>query len=88
MVLDMIRVTCNRSIAKDVDEMVLEIRCFSCQNTLPVTIEEVRKGSSVHCTNCEVWLPLWDKDGIFKGLYDVAVTVDRAIESSSSQAVP
>jgi hypothetical protein len=84
MVLEMMKIICSRSIAKDVDEMVLEIRCFLCQHTLSVTIEEVRKGSPVYCTNCEVWHSLCDKDGIFKELYDVAVKVDRAIEESIS----
>ena len=82
------KVIANQSIAKGVDEMVIEIQCFRCKHPLSVTIEEVRKSSSVHCINCEIWLPLWDNEGIFKGLYDVAVSVDIAIEASSSQAVP
>ena len=73
-----------QSIAKDVDEMVLAVRCFICQDTLSVTIEEIRRGSSVYCANCEVWLPLGDKDGIFKGLHDAALMADKGIEGSIS----
>lgn len=88
MLLDKMKVIAKRSIAKGVDDMVMEIQCFCCKHPLSVTIEEVRNSSSVYCTNCEIWLPLWEKEGIFQGLHDVAVSVDIAIEASSSQAVP
>ena len=77
--------TANRSIAKDVDEMLMEIRCINCHHQISVTFEEVRNGKVIPCPNCEAWIPLWDLEGMFQDLHDMALSVDGAIEASCSQ---
>jgi peptide subunit release factor 1 (eRF1) len=77
--------TAHRSIAKDVDEMLMEILCVNCHHRISVTFEEVRMGKVIPCPNCEAWIPLWDVEGMFQDLHDMALSVDGAIEASRSQ---
>ena len=75
----------NASFAREVDERLMEVRCPKCRRFLSVTFHEVRSGLVVPCPNCEAWIPLWDAEGIFQELYQVAMSVDRAIEISCHQ---
>ena len=75
----------NSSFAKEVDDKLLEVRCPKCKRFLVVTLYEIRSGNAVPCPNCEAWVPLWDSKGLFQELYEVALSVDRAIEISCHQ---
>jgi len=70
------------SIAKEVNDKLLEVRCPKCHRFLFFTFYEVRMEKAASCPNCEAWVPLWDKEGMFQGLYEVAMSVDRAIRIS------
>ncbi len=70
------------SIARDLDDMLLEVRCPSCGRLLSVTLYEVRTGRAVPCPNCEAWVPLWDLEGTFQALHDLAVLVDDQLDVS------
>ena len=71
-----------RSIAKEVDEWLFDVRCVKCKHLLSVTFQEVRTGKAIPCPNCEAWFPLWDIGHIFQSLYDMATSFDRTIETS------
>ena len=77
-----IELVAHNSIAKEVDDRLLEVRCPKCSRFMSVTFQEVREGRAVPCSNCEAWFPLWDMEGIFQKLYEVAMSVDRAIDIS------
>ena len=74
------------SIAGDLDSMLLEVRCPSCKRFMAITIQELRTGGAVPCPNCEAWLPLWDLEGIFQELYDMAVGADGWISGAGKGA--
>jgi hypothetical protein len=76
----MIEMVATSSFAKELDERLLEVRCPKCKRLLSVTCYEVRCGRAVPCPNCESWVPLWDAEGLLQSLYDMAVSVDRAME--------
>ena len=81
----MIEIVSSGSIAREVDERLLSVQCPKCHRYLSVTIQELRKGWAIPCPNCEAWIPLWDAEGVFQGLYDVALAVDNAIRDSKSR---
>ena len=80
-----IEMIASSSIGMDVDNRLLEVRCPKCKRFLSVTIYEVRSGRAVPCPNCEAWVPLWDEEGLFRELYEIALSVDRAIDMSCHQ---
>ena len=68
------------SIARDLDDRLLEVRCPDCGRLMTVTLYEVRTGKAVPCPNCEAWVPLWDLEGGFQALHDLAVIVDERLD--------
>lgn len=70
------------SFAKEVDERLLQVRCPHCKRFLSVTVYEVRSGHAVPCPSCEAWVPLWNVEGVFQDLYEMALSVDRSVTSS------
>lgn len=68
--------TLRRSIAEDLDSMLLEVECVCCHHLLTVTLHEVRSGMAIPCPNCEAWLPLLDPDDVLQALYEGARSAD------------
>jgi hypothetical protein len=67
------------SIAKDLDGRLLGVRCSVCRRLMTVTLYEVRTGKAVPCPNCEAWMPLWDLEGTFQALHELALLVDDQV---------
>ena len=79
---DAIMFIAHSGIARDLDDRLLEVRCPKCGRLLSVTLYEVRTGKAVPCPNCEAWVPLWDLEGTFQALHDLAVLADERLDVS------